>query len=182
MPSSFITYIDESGCDGFRFGQGSSDWLVLAAAVFRKQREPDDVKVIDRVRAELGKQPKHDLHFRELRHEHRVLYTDRLGGSLIRCCAVLVDKPSISEPATFHAKNRLYHYVCRYLMERVSWILASHRLAADPGDGATDIVFSHRRTTPHSEIVAYLERLKTKDTEIDWSAPTLVGCAHYRTD
>lgn len=42
MTASFTVYIDESGDEGFVFHpdeRGSSRWLVLSAAVFRKSNE-----------------------------------------------------------------------------------------------------------------------------------------------
>lgn len=37
MASSFIAYIDEAGCEGFKFGGGSSLWFVLSAVVTRRE-------------------------------------------------------------------------------------------------------------------------------------------------
>ena len=42
MSSSFVAYIDESGCEGFKFladEQGSSRWFVLSALVLRKEND-----------------------------------------------------------------------------------------------------------------------------------------------
>ena len=169
MGASFITYIDESGCEGFRFGKGSSDWLVLAAAIFRTSRESHDIRVIDRVRTALGKPPSADLHFQNLNHAQKVLYMDQIGQTRIRCCAALIHKPSIVNQGSLQNKNRLYHYATRLLLERVSWICAEHAIAGD-GDGTSEIVFSHRRTTPTQGIQQYIEKLKTQTTEIEWRA------------
>ena len=35
MSASFVVYVDESGGEGFSFGQGSSDWFVLSAVITR---------------------------------------------------------------------------------------------------------------------------------------------------
>ena len=35
MSASFVVYVDESGDEGFSFGQGSSDWFVLSAVITR---------------------------------------------------------------------------------------------------------------------------------------------------
>lgn len=170
MAESYITYIDESGCDGFRFGRGSSNWFVLAGAVFRSTNEPEVVKVVDAVRIELKRDPARDLHFRDLKHQQRLLLTDRIGKAKVRCVVVAIHKPSITDTGTYQTKNLLYHYASRLLIERVSWLCTALREHADPNDGTTKIIFSHRRTTPHTGIQDYLRKLQTKPTEIDWSA------------
>ena len=75
MASSFIAYVDEAGCEGFKFGGGSSLWFVLSAVVTRRESDIATVKVIDTVRAALQKPPKKPLHFRDLKHDQKVYYT-----------------------------------------------------------------------------------------------------------
>ena len=73
MTASFTVYIDESGDEGFVFHpgeRGSSRWLVLSAAVFRKNNDLDAVRLMREVREKLEKAPKKALHFRELKHGH----------------------------------------------------------------------------------------------------------------
>ena len=75
MPSSFVTYIDESGDEGFVFnpdGSGSSRWFVISAVVFRKANDLQSVACLKEVRGLLGKPPKYPLHFADLKHEQRV--------------------------------------------------------------------------------------------------------------
>ena len=81
MPSSFRVYIDESGDEGFKFlpnEQGSSRWFVLSAVVIRKERDLHLVQLAKDVRPLLNKEPKHALHFRNLRHEQRARKTKPL--------------------------------------------------------------------------------------------------------
>lgn len=58
MKSSFITYVDESGDEGFVFnadGTGSSRWFVLSAAVIRQTNDLQMVSCLKEVRAALEK-------------------------------------------------------------------------------------------------------------------------------
>jgi len=41
MSASFVVYVDESGDDGFSFGQGSPELFVLSAVVTRKTKDLD---------------------------------------------------------------------------------------------------------------------------------------------
>lgn len=177
MAESYLTYIDESGCEGFKFGKGSSNWFVLAAVVFRTAAEPTVVKVVDEVRSELKRDPTRDLHFRDLNHPQRLLFTDKIGKAKVRCAVVAIHKPSITDTGTFQTKNILYHYASRLLIERVSWLCTALREKDDPRDGTTKIIFSHRRTTPHSGIQEYLRTLQTRPTEIEWGAINLDNVA-----
>jgi hypothetical protein len=169
MPSSFVTYIDESGCDGFQFEKGSSEWLVLAGCVFRKNREPEDVKIVDGVREKLKKDPKKDLHFAHLNHVQRAVYAQELSRCVMRSIVVAIHKPSLTEVGTWSVKNRLYHYATRLLLERISWLCVEYK-HPKTSDGFTDLVFSHRRNLSYEDVKLYIDKLKTQGTEIDWSA------------
>ena len=84
ITTSFTAYIDESGDEGFVFlpgERGSSRWLVLSAVVFRKSKDPEAVRVMREVRALLGKDPKKALHFREMKHKHRLPYVRALAAA-----------------------------------------------------------------------------------------------------
>ena len=102
--ASFAIYIDESGDEGFRFGKGSSDWFVLSAAVVRKANEIETVKLVDAVRARLGKEPKKPLHFRDLKHEQRLPFVEEIARRPLRLVNVLVHKPSLKEPEKFQER------------------------------------------------------------------------------
>jgi hypothetical protein len=165
MPSSFVTYIDESGDEGFVFkpdGSGSSRWFVLSAAVLRKTNDLQAVACLKEVRTLLGKPPKYPLHFVDLRHEQRTPYVRRIGALPLRTVSVLVYKPAINEPEKFqNDKYLLYRYATRLLLERVSWLCRDHRRPGE-GDGFTDIIFSNRSNMSYAEIRDYLRLLRQR--------------------
>lgn len=179
--SSFVVYIDESGCDGFNMSRGSSHWLVLSAAVFRSSTEPTEVRVVDRVNAELNRDTKQALHFIDLKHAQQVLYASRVAAIRMRGITVAIHKPSITERGSFQLKNHLYNFACRLPIERVSWLCAAHRRPGE-GDGIAEMIFSHRRTMSYDGLRDYLGRLRTSGTEIDWSTidPDRVRAAQHR--
>lgn len=173
MPASFVAYIDESGDEGFVFDpnrQGSSRWFVLAAVVTRKATDLQTVKLVDTLRGMLGWE-RRPLHFRKMKHEHRLPYIDLIAKARVRVLAVAVHKPSLKEPETFQRKSVLYHYAARYLLERVSWCCRDHHRAGD-GDGTAEVVFSNRAGTSYPELCAYFDLLRKKsevgDVRIDW--------------
>lgn len=176
MTVSYTVYIDESGDEGFTFmanEQGSSRWLVLSAVVYRKDKDLSAVQLLRDVRERLKKPPKKALHFRDLKHEHRVPYVRAIGEEPLRAVSVLIHKPSIQEPEKFHSeKFRLYRYATRLLLERVSWLCRDNYKSGD-GDGTAEITFSNRSIMSYDDLRSYLAYLRetseARDIRIDWS-------------
>jgi hypothetical protein len=171
MGESFIVYIDESGDEGFSFNKGSSNWFILSAVVTHKTSDLEVVKLVDQVKALLKWQsPKKPLHFRDLKHHQRIPFVDHIAKSDLRTVSILVHKPSIREPETFHTRYRLYFYAVRLLFERVSWYCRDHRVPNDSGDGSARIIFSNRAGMSYEEMVDYMEILKQspREVRIEW--------------
>ena len=175
--ASFIAYIDESGDEGFQFGKGSSEWFVVACAVFRKSEELVQVKLVDEVRDRInqGRKPEHQippkkpLHFRDLKHEQRKFFSDRVGQASVKTIAAMIHKPSLASPETFTEENRLYNYAVRLLVERITWYCRDH-VHGDGQDGSVDLVFSNRATLDYSALGRYLEYLEQNRTALGYKA------------
>jgi hypothetical protein len=176
MSCSFRVYIDESGDEGFVFnpdGSGSSRWLVMSAVVVRKENDLQLVRCLEKVRQVLGKQPRKQLHFSDLKHEQRVAYVREIATLPIRTVSILVYKPCIREPEKFQSqKFLLYRYVTRYLLERVSWLCRDHKIG-EKDDGTADLIFSNRSIMSYYELREYLNHLKKNSDSlkvtVDWS-------------
>ena len=176
MKASFRAYVDESGDEGFIFntdGSGSSRWLVLSALVTRRETDLETVKLIDRVRAKLGRPPRTPLHFRDLKHEQRIPYVREIAAAKVRAVSVLIHKPSIAEPEKFQSeKYLLYRYASRMLLERVSWLCRDRRMEG-LGNGEAEIIFSNRSRMSYEDLRTYLHTLKAKSDPmgvmIDWT-------------
>ena len=170
--ASFVVFVDESGDEGSSFGRGSSDWFVLSAIIVSRAQELAAVGLVDEVRAELGRPARKPLHFRDLRHEQRLPFVDRIARAPLVSVSVLVHKPSLREPERFRDRFRVYHYATRYLLERVSWCCRDHRPRDDGGDGSAEIVFSNRGGMSCEELRDYLDLLRdqsaARDIRIEW--------------
>lgn len=159
MSATFVICIDESGDEGFSFGQGSSDWFVISAVITRKAKDLEVVKLVDAVRGLLGKPEKKPLHFRDLKHEQRLPFVDAIAKADLRVASILVHKPSLKAPETFRERYRLYFYAVRYLLERASWYCRDHKTARDVGDGSAEVIFSNRSGMSYGELCEYLKVL-----------------------
>jgi hypothetical protein len=176
MSSSYRVYIDESGDEGFVFkpdGSGSSRWLVLSATAIRKSNDIQLVHCVEECRRILSREPKQQLHFRDLRHEQRVAYIRNIAALPLKTVSILVYKPCIHSPERFqNQKFLLYRYITRFLLERVSWLCRDNFKPHD-GDGTAEIIFSNRSIMSYTELTQYLDHLKTDsnplDISIDWS-------------
>lgn len=174
MAHSFIAYIDESGDDGLagRYRQpgvrgGSSHWLALGATVWRLSRDLDAVRwansIIDQMPEQKRTKP---LHFKDMNHQQRVMAISALCGRPFRSVTVLASKQPI--PAgTYRQPNHFYHYLCRYLLERISWLCRDARKDVPEGDGRVQIVFSRKRSMDYNDFRSYIQRLR------DMNDPTI---------
>ena len=162
-PTGFVTYIDESGDEGFVFnpdGSGSSRWFVLSAVVTRRTNDLQMVECLRDARKVLGKAPKTPLHFAELKHEQRVPYIRRVGDLDIRTIHIAVYKPAIGKSATFQGnKHRLYFYMTRFLVERLCLLINRSFRTPLGQNRATEIIFSDRSSMSYDEVRSYLRRL-----------------------
>ncbi len=185
MTHSFLAYIDESGDDGLvgHFRQpggegGPSHWFVIGATVWRASRDLDMVKharaIIERL--PLQKQGK-PLHFTELDHAQRVMALNTLAGKPFRISAVFCYKPIIPD-GIYVQKNQLYHYMTRYLVERVSWLCRDIRPHVPEGDGRVKLIFSRRGGMNYEDFQSYLRLLQNADDpdiQIHWPVIDIDG-------
>jgi len=173
VTASSVVYIDESGDEGFLFDKGSSQWFVLSAVITNKINDLDTVKLVDKVRTILGRKDHEPLHFRSLKHEHRLPFLHQIAQAELRTVSVLVHKPTIRNVELFQQRNRLYFYASRLLLERVSWYCREHHSEHIGGDSSAEIIFSNRAGMKYEELRAYLSLLKTQtgtfEVEIDWN-------------
>lgn len=169
MKSTFAVYIDESGDDGFAFERGSPEWFVISAVVVRRAQEKTILELVDKVRVILGRKDRDPLHFRKLDHPKRIPLLKAIAEAPIAAMSVLLHKPSLKNHDGFRQGDRLYFYLSRYLLERVSWYCRDERTNDDTGDGSAEVIFSHRGEMSYLAVKKYLERLRQmQDVRIDW--------------
>jgi len=151
MPCSFVVYIDESGDEGFAFGGGCSEWFVLSAVVTLKAEDMEVVGLVDRVRQMLGRPDHKPLHFRDLRHEHRLPLIAEISRASLRVVTLLVHKPSVPNPEDLRQGSALYFRAVHDLLERVSLLCRDARPRG--GDGTADVIFSNRSGMSYEDLI-----------------------------
>lgn len=174
MNESWVVYVDESGDEGFQFGKGSQDWFVLSGIITPKASDIETVKLVDHVRSHvLGRKDQEPLHFRKLKHEHRIPFLDEISRANLKAIVVLIHKPSIPDATQFHGRYSLYFYALFLLLEGVSQFCRAHAADSTQGDGSAKIFLSHRGGLKDEQVTTHLQslRLRTEsnDSLIDWT-------------
>lgn len=176
MTHSFIAFIDEAGDDGLRkFREpgkrgGASSWLVISACVFRASLSLDAIKWRDEIGSLMPDRKKRELHFKELNHGQRLAAARTLATKPVRVLNVMAAKRPIPD-GLYSAKNTLYFYMTRYLIERISWLCRDLRPRVPEGDGRVAITFSRRGGMSYDGFQSYLKLLKDdqdKDIRVHW--------------
>lgn len=185
MAHSYVAYIDESGDDGLvgHFRQpgadgGPSHWLVIGATVWRFSRDLDMVAVARDIIQRLPERKRgKPLHFNELDHAQRTMAITQLAQHPFRVSGVFAYKPIIPS-GVYVEKNQLYHYMTRYLIERISWLCRDYRKQVPEGDGRVKIVFSRRGGMNYGDFQNYLNILRNADDpeiQIHWPVIDIDG-------
>lgn len=175
MAHSFIAYIDESGDDGiekFREpgGQGgASKWLCICACIMRSSQSLETVKWRDEIKTKTGKKGDRTIHFATLNHGQKKVASQLLSTKPVRFISSIVYKPAMRTDI-FTAKNQLYFYMTRYVIERLSWFCRDMRRDVPEGDGRLKIIFSRRGGMSYDDFRSYLDRLRgdADKTNIHW--------------
>ena len=170
MKPCFVVYIDESGDEGFKFSKGSSEWFVISAAVTRAESDHKTLGLIDSFKSKAKIPAKNHVHYTGLKQPRRLLLAQTIATGRLRVVSVLAHKPSLLNTGLVE-HPRLYFYLVRWLLERVSWLCRDAPKSDASAGCAARIVFSARCGTPYGDLVDYLVRLRTREqTSIHWPA------------
>lgn len=182
----FTAYIDEAGDEGItklrdkRNGEpgGQSRWLVLGGILVSKETDKTLPRIRDDIVALFPKKKGRDLHFRELKHEQKVVAVDALAEKRIGICAVCSCKETLLDGGKFEKlyqqKGHLYNYLTRFLLERLTTAVALQGRRAG-AQAKLNVVFSRRMNTDYHAMREYLMLMRDgKEKQqpirsIDWT-------------
>ncbi len=147
--SDATLYIDEAGDLGI--GKGS-DWFVLAGVVVNKKDEPLIRDTIKNIRSKLNI---NEIHFRKMISFDKKSYA---AAELSKCpfeyITIIANTNKITLSSLYKEYTERpsvlsYNHICRYLIERASWLLRDSNRTAD-------IVLSSRGTSRDSDLISYI--------------------------
>jgi hypothetical protein len=172
--AAFTAYIDESGCDGFAFDRGSSDFLVIGAVLCRTATLCRYQQAVDDARVALRKDPAWRFKsFKDLGSvSQKWAIVDRLSASPGRCVAVAIYKPALVAEGWADNPGDLYFQASKFLVERISWACRDAPGPAED-DPRVRIVFSERKGLRYEAFRDYLRRLRADpvryQTRAEWA-------------
>lgn len=142
--SDCTVYIDEAGDLGIRRG---TRWFVLSAVIVDKKDEQKIRNKIAQIKARINV---NEIHFRKIPDfNKRGVIVRELSSENFTYMNILVDTVKFDQtriPSPIIA----YNYICKYLLQRVSWYLqAAGRVA--------DIMLSARGTARDGELIQYIQ-------------------------
>lgn len=154
--------VDESGQRAVT--RRSSDHFVMSAVVYRDVNEDRVMDLLERLRADLDRQPGQRLHWKSIKgHTNRLRGSTTLGNTtFIKLASVVVCKRLLVGTAPPH-EHMSYLFTFRLLLERLSW------MAEDEGT-TLDYTLSHVQRFPMRKLREYEARLRALGglTSIKW--------------
>lgn len=152
MSTKCTVYIDEAGDLGINRG---TRWFILTAVIINKENEPLIRNTLQAIKKELNLD---NIHFRKLRNfEQRAYVINKICNSKFEYVNIVLDTSKLDinklkakrENFTEKPSVILYNHACRYLIERVSWLLRDT-------DRIGEIVLSGRGTSRDAELIEYI--------------------------
>lgn len=165
MPG-FTLYIDEAGDEGFgklrrpEGGGGQSRWLIIGGFVVRDSNNNQTASWRDGINSRFPQKKSRDLHWRDFKHEQKVVVASELAKLPIGICIAASHKvtiPGSRYQDTFKQKGYLYNYLVRWQLERV---IDAVQRASQEEQAVLRIVFSRRGGTNYQTMAEYLEKLR----------------------
>lgn len=160
MPADFVAYIDEAGDEGFGklssgIVGGQSHWLILGACIVTKENDKTLPRLRDEILKKFPLRKKHDLHFREMKHEQKTVICQHIAKMPVGLCVSMSHKvtiPGSSYEDQFKQKGYLYNWLLRWLLERVT---KACYIKAGGKPCSLDVILSKRGSTNYESMMEY---------------------------
>ena len=142
--SDYMVYIDESGDLGINRG---TQWFVLSAVIVDKNEEKNIRDSFSKIKARINI---NQIHLRKITDYYKRAYiVDSVNNNDFTYVNIIADNTKIDRNK-IDSPNVVYNYMCRMLLERVSWYLRDIKKTAD-------IVLSARGTSRDGELIDYIK-------------------------
>lgn len=170
----FIAFIDESGQEGGKNNEFSSDFFVISAVVVRTTKGVNPItEAFAAAAKEAKKGPSWRYHkFSKADRNHQWLYAKHLGLARVQMATVICHKDSFNKDQMLTKNGDLYFYASQLLLERISWICRDAHKRDPSYNGKAALLFSRRRTLDYERFQKYAQRIKAGDcprpSNADW--------------
>jgi len=170
----YVAYIDESGDQGLERVKpidrnGSSEWLVVAGVVIRKENETAALGWVSDIRDKLNSPQLTSIHFRKLRPNWRKeTVCKEIANLPLRCFVVCSNKKNMKGHENPFAgkvpsQNWFYCWITRLLLERITRFVAEDSIKRFGTVRRVKLVFSKAGGLSYAQMAAYYEWLRDKN-------------------
>lgn len=172
----FTAYIEEAGDEGIERG---SRWFIVAAVIVEKSKDLEISRCIDEIKQTFKLQPlAGPIHWRNIKHlsirKGIIDCVTKQDLTIVYILCDTYDQQIIN--STLKGKGRLYFYLARRLLERISWF------GSDLKD-TVDLVFANRSNMSYPELKEYLEGVcQEPGCQIKSSVINLANAKCYNAD
>lgn len=174
-PIGYIAYIDEAGDDGLRSVKptdpnGASEWMVLSCVLVRASRESEVLPWLKDIIKKIDQHQITYLHYRQLRHDKKLLACKCIADLPIRLFVVLSNKRNMegynnirAAQSKMNASAWFYCWLSRVLLERVSDFCNRKSVKHYGETRAVRFEFSTRGGVKINNFIQYIKYLKDQD-------------------
>lgn len=143
--SDCTVYIDEAGDLGINRG---TKWFVLSAVIVEKSAESTIRANMNQIKTKLNIR---EIHLRKVAdYNKRAYIVSQLECEPFTYMNILVDTTKF-DATKIPDTNVAYNYVCKYLLQRVSWFLETNSMIGD-------VILSARGTSRDGELIKYIQK------------------------
>jgi hypothetical protein len=157
---SYVAYIDESGELGTAFDRGSSEFLVMGAAIVPAWLPNIAADYFGHAHDINPKQIAPFPKFQKCGEKNKHVLTTLFPHYPIATVHVGIFKPALMSSYVGNNKNRLYAYLIKLTIERISWFIRDQAHPRDPNSCRCFLVFSENEALPYGSIRDYLFKLR----------------------
>lgn len=171
-PYSYVAYIDESGDPGLnavapRTPGGSSEWIIVAAALIPAELEPDMGAWVQQLMKSMNSHQMRDIHFQKLNETRKALCCSFLAERNVRLFAIVSNKQNMEgwqnpKAAKIPSDNWFYCWLTRILLERVTDYVYHAAISRYGESRFVKLEYSERGGLRYSQMNAYYQWLKMK--------------------
>jgi len=107
-----LIFVDDSGCTGFKFGRGSTDYFGIAAVFFDDDLDAEETALkIKRLRRSLGWHDLHEFKFRKTSKSIKKQFLETVKSLNYRVVITIIDKRTITDNKYKNNPGEFYYNV-----------------------------------------------------------------------
>lgn len=183
-----LVFIDDSGDPGFKLGRGSSQFFVIACAVFEDNLDAEETALLmKRYRRDLRWPDEREFKFNKTRKDFVKELLSRVSGCNFKIRAIAIDKSKIYSHELKNKQDSFYNYAIKEVLSKSS-LLKDADIRLDGHSGReykkSTITYLRREVNKRSKKIAKVRFVDSRTNNLIQLADLVAGSIHrkYQTD